>query len=512
MAVLLLALEVLLHAGPLGGHGPRAPTQIAIKVEGALPKGSIDQAPELWASEGQFGPATRLPGGRFVAPYTPTPDTYPRVVLLRASVADGGERRLGWLALPLSGSDELALRTKPETQVQVTLGGRAFGPVGSDARGNARIHVVVPPGVRLATVSMRDAFGNASSRDVDLTPPPFPCVAAVAERADAGADDPAPLSIEVFAVKPTGRPAARADLKASAARGTVSFEGARRPGVFLFSYRAPKDGGGADTVSFRAFGSGEALRISVRPPVAPSPVLIAEPSVALAGSSAAPAAGPAPAAGSPSPDADHAAAATLPPPGGPSPLVRRADAAAGSGDPLALAVGLLLRGQSNLSRAHAGGAAIELAGTLPHAAFAPRSLERLEGIARFEGFQFATQSQPGADTGDPLRRGTLQAFSLTAGLRATLLSAGLARVHAAALAGALRSFQTVRVVGGPADGVQQHGARWGPVAAAAAGLSMPLGRGRALAEAQLAFAPARGAIQGNLGGLSLSAGYLFDLN
>jgi hypothetical protein len=480
LAVLLLALEVLLHAGPHRGRRPQAQSVIEIEIAvETSPDVALEGSPELWASEGEVRSVEPRRGGGFVALYTPTRDTFPRVVILRASVSAGGQRRQGWLALPLYGSDELALRTKPDTRVRVELGGKVFGPVRSDAKGNARVHVEVPPGVRLATIHVRDAFGNATSREVDLAPPLFRCVAAVADREEAGPADPAPLSIEVFAVTPAGRPASIGDLKFSAVRGAVSLARAERPGVFRLSYRAPEDGGGADTVTVRAFGSSDALRIRLLPRAEPEPTVQHPTSSAAA----------------------HAA----------STLVRPAAASSKrSPFPFAFAAGMLLRAQSNLSHANGGGAAFELSGKLPRPPLA--GIERLEAIARLEGFAFAAQTQQGPAPGDPLRRGSLQAFSLATGLRATVLTVGPADLHAAALAGALRSFDTVRVVGGPADGVQQQSARWGPLLATAGGASMRLGRGRVLAEAQFAFSPARGQLQGNLGGLSLSAGYLLDFN
>jgi hypothetical protein len=484
LAVLLLALEVVLHPGPHRGHQPQAQSAIEIWVETSSDD-ALNGSPELWASEGDLGPVQSRRGRGFVALYTPTRDTFPRVVLLSASVSAGRERRRGWLALPLNGSDDLALRTKPDTKVRVQLGGKFFGPVRSDANGNARVHVEVPPGVRLATIHVRDAFGNATSREVDLAPPPFRCVAAIADRDEVDGADPSPVAIEVFAVTPAGRPAALADLKFSAARGAVSLARAERPGVFQLSYRAPEDGGGADTVTVRAFGSSDALRLRLKPgaePVPPGQGLTSNPT-------------------------------PTPTPTDSEPFRPAQPAAASSRDsPSAFAVGMLLRAQSNLSHANGFGAVLELSGMLPRSALARVGIERLEAIARLEGFAFASRTQPGPASDDPFRRGSLQAFSLASGLRGSVLTIGPLDLHAAALAGALRSFDTVRIVGGPADGVQQNGARWSPLFALAGGASMRLGRGRALAEAQFAFSPARGQLQGNLGGLSFSAGYLLDFN
>src|SRR5260370_35322649 len=119
LAVLLLTLEIFLHAGPRSGRRPREHTQIEIATE-ASPELAPEGPPVLWASEGEIGPAEPRPGGGFLAVYTLTPELFPRVVLLSASVSAGGQRRRGWLAPPLAGTNEPALRTSPRTTRHVT--------------------------------------------------------------------------------------------------------------------------------------------------------------------------------------------------------------------------------------------------------------------------------------------------------------------------------------------------------------------------------------------------------
>jgi hypothetical protein len=109
------------------------------------------------------------------------------------------------------------------------------------------------------------------------------------------------------------------------------------------------------------------------------------------------------------------------------------------------------------------------------------------------------------------QRGELRGLALSLGARASTRLGNRLALHAALLGGALRSFGTVTVESGAASGIREGMAHWGPLATALVGASMKAGRGRAVAELQLAWAPGRGDVSGNLGGLGLSVGYLFAL-
>jgi hypothetical protein len=165
----------------------------------------------------------------------------------------------------------------------------------------------------------------------------------------------------------------------------------------------------------------------------------------------------------------------------------------------AMAVGAMLGGQSNLSRANAASLQAEVSA---HAG--PRPLEL---VARAGLLQFATASQ--TVSGVP-QRGELRGLSVAAGVRASA-PLGPFAIHGTLLGGMLRSFGSIIVESGPAAGVRQGIAEWGPCASALLGTSMRAGRGRAVAELQLTYAPGHGDLAGNLGGIGVSLGYLYPL-
>jgi len=165
-----------------------------------------------------------------------------------------------------------------------------------------------------------------------------------------------------------------------------------------------------------------------------------------------------------------------------------------------IAAGALLGGQSNLARANAASVQAELS--------AHAGSPALEVVARAGLLQFATARDSVSGVS---QRGELRGLSFAAGVRASVPLGRLMSIHGALLGGALRSFGAVTVESGPASGIREGTAQWGAFASALLGASIRAGRGRAVAELQLAFAPGRGDLAGNLGGVGVSLGYLFTL-
>ena len=162
--------------------------------------------------------------------------------------------------------------------------------------------------------------------------------------------------------------------------------------------------------------------------------------------------------------------------------------------------GVFAGGQSNLSRANAFSLQAEIA--------AHPGLAAIEVLARTGFFQYApAEASPGGIS----QRAELRALTFAAGARASMPLRGRFSLHATLLAGALRSFGAISVQSGLAAGLRQGTAQWGLFGAAAAGASMGTANGRAFAEVQLAQAPGRGDVAGNLGGVGLSIGYLFHV-
>jgi len=194
---------------------------------------------------------------RFNAP----PLRAPSVALVLALIDDGGDRELSWLSIPLSGSDTMVIETKPGARVEAMVDGRVLGkgPAGED--GTARLPMVVPPGVRQATLKITDKLGNTNEKSLDLAPPPFSRVrlAARSESASAGSA----LEVEIFVVKPDGTPDDEARVALSAPDGETKVRKRVAPGVYLAEY-VPEARSGTVQLETKANGQLATLDVPVR--------------------------------------------------------------------------------------------------------------------------------------------------------------------------------------------------------------------------------------------------------
>jgi hypothetical protein len=168
--------------------------------------------------------------------------------------------------------------------------------------------------------------------------------------------------------------------------------------------------------------------------------------------------------------------------------------------PRGIAIGALIGGQSNLSRAKAALIQAEVAGH--------PGIRAIEVVGRVGYYEFAAAHDTFAGFA---QRGDLHGLSAGAGVRATLPLYGRVALHATAIAGLLRTFGSLTLESGPAAGVRQGTAQWGPYGTVALGASMRAGAGRVVSELQLTHAPASGDLTGNVGGVGISLGYLFSL-
>jgi hypothetical protein len=136
------------------------------------------------------------------------------------------------------------------------------GPVAAAENGNVRLPMVVPPGVRQATLKITDKLGNTTERPLDLEPPPFSRVrlAARAEAVDASST----LEVEIFVVKPDGTPDDEARVALSSPDGETSMRGRVAPGVYLAEYIPAEGDSGSARLEAKANGQLATLDVPVR--------------------------------------------------------------------------------------------------------------------------------------------------------------------------------------------------------------------------------------------------------
>ena len=182
----------------------------------------------------------------------------PTVALVLAQIEDGGDRELIWLSLPLSGSDTMVVETKPGSKVEASAEGRMLGHGSAGEDGTARLPMVVPPGVRHATLKITDKLGNSNEKPLDLAPPPFSRVR-VAARSDAASAGSA-LEVEIFVVKPDGSPDDEASVALAADEGETKMRKRIGPGIYLAEFLADSKPGSAQ---LEAKANGQAVTLDV---------------------------------------------------------------------------------------------------------------------------------------------------------------------------------------------------------------------------------------------------------
>ena len=185
----------------------------------------------------------------------------PGVALVLVQIDEGGDRELRWLAIPLSGSDTMVIETRPGTKVEASLGDRVLGLATAGADGTARLPMVVPPGVREATLKITDKLGNTNEKPLDLAPPPFSRVR-LAARAEA-ATAMSPIEVEIFVVRPDGTPDDEASVAVGADEGETSLRKRIGPGVYLAEF-VPEAKPGSARLEANAGGQVASLDLPVR--------------------------------------------------------------------------------------------------------------------------------------------------------------------------------------------------------------------------------------------------------
>jgi len=257
----LLALSVTLSAEPDAlTLGKDAAARIEVRVTGTFGRALRGAKVSLSTNLGNVGDLQPAGDGEFTATFTPPRSRVPAVALLAADAEVDGDHALGWLALPLAGSDSMTLETKPHAKVQLRIADRDFGPAVANAKGEVQVQVVVPPGVEKATMHVEDPLGNTADRQLDLDPPPFPRLRVLPvgpPQATSGEG----LELQAFVVRSDGSPDTDARVTVSAERGEVDVSRNRR-GIVTVSWQPPRGSSGQTAIELQAHGERAQVRAS----------------------------------------------------------------------------------------------------------------------------------------------------------------------------------------------------------------------------------------------------------
>lgn len=214
--------------------------EVRISLTATLPDGApFDVAPPiLRASTGKLSAPERVAPGKWSLTFTPPKERFPHVAILSAQVDQAEKSTVGFFPLPLWGKGRLEVKTKPDSEVVVYIGNRAFGPVSADKNGSAYVDILAPPGPERAVARSVDPVGNESQKTVDLGVPPFNRLALVKIDEVAAADGTGEAQLLAFAVDKKGAPLFDAPLEVSASVGGFAGDPLGiAPGVYRLRFR-----------------------------------------------------------------------------------------------------------------------------------------------------------------------------------------------------------------------------------------------------------------------------------
>lgn len=211
-------------------------TQALVRIQANVDDG-IDDPPMLAASTGSVDLPRRVGPGEWTANYVPPSSTFPQAALLSVRVVRGVRTAVACVAVPLWAQALAAVTTKPNAAVTVAVADIVYGPVQSDARGDVRVPILVPPGVTTAVASSVDLAGNRTNKVIPLGAPGFERLHLVP------LDDPVPVDgrsvgrVVVFSVDDVGSLSGTGDVVAKTTVGVIESVRRLAPGINVVTWR-----------------------------------------------------------------------------------------------------------------------------------------------------------------------------------------------------------------------------------------------------------------------------------
>ncbi len=217
---------------------PGKKTTVNIFIRGSSGQGVGGQRPSLAASVGTLGGLKELGEGRYRATYTMSQYRHPHAVILAAKLPGAPP---DWTVLRLGSRTSLPVKTeKPNVMVTLTIGGRSYGPVQTDDRGRVKVPVEIWPGEVEGQAVAADEFGNRTTRRVQIPVPPTSNSLGFAEKELLVADGEDSSDLYFIVIRPDGRPFRQASFLAQQKSGELSKAQRLRPGLYRFTYTAPR--------------------------------------------------------------------------------------------------------------------------------------------------------------------------------------------------------------------------------------------------------------------------------
>ena len=221
---------------------------VTFKVEG--PGGPVTNA-ELVAraSTGSVQNITSLGDGRYVAQFMAPQAPFPQLAIVTVAERSNPDKSLGHIVIPMQGKVDFPLKDTAGATVIMTIGAQEY--IGqADGAGNAKIPIVVPPGVGEAKVTSV-VNGQRTERMLDLQVPAGKRVVFFPTAAGLPADATLSIPVRVFVARADGQPDESARVAITADKGSVGEAKHEGRGVYMAMF-TPPNAAAAGEVSFKA--------------------------------------------------------------------------------------------------------------------------------------------------------------------------------------------------------------------------------------------------------------------
>lgn len=197
---------------------------------------------KITASSGTVENITHLGGGQFTALYTAPSVIFPHLAILTIADKRNPTQTLGTVTIPLVGKTDYPVTAVAGSKVMLKIGDRQFGPILVDSTGRAKVPVIVPPGVPVATLVQITPDGQTTESPLDLRIPEGKRIGLYPVPATIPADGRYAIPVRVQVMTAEGRPDAAAQVVFSATAGVVTAAKHEGNGVYVATYTPPYSG------------------------------------------------------------------------------------------------------------------------------------------------------------------------------------------------------------------------------------------------------------------------------
>lgn len=201
------------------------------------------------ASTGSVQNITSLGDGRYVAQFLAPAAPFPQLAIVTVAERSNPGKSIGQLIIPMQGKVEFPVKDTAGATVIMTIGAQEY--IGqADGAGNAKIPIVVPPGVGEAKVTSV-VNGQRTERVIDLQVPAGKRVAFFPLASGLPADGALSIPVRVLVARADGQPDEAARVAITADKGAVGEAKHEGRGVYVAMY-TPPNAAAAGEVSFKA--------------------------------------------------------------------------------------------------------------------------------------------------------------------------------------------------------------------------------------------------------------------